>query len=72
MAWPVQPWGSMRTRKARPQRPNAYAIINTERLLALHEKFFAPLDPKSRRRILTTARVNGWDRGWGEPVELVG
>jgi hypothetical protein len=42
-----------------------YAALTTEQLLALHERHFAPLDRKGKRRILDSARRNGWDRGFG-------
>ena len=39
-------------------------LIPTPELLRLHERVFAPLDPVGRRRLLETARTNGWDRAW--------
>ena len=38
----------------------------TDHLLIEYERLFGPLEPKSRERILETARVHDWDRTWSE------
>jgi hypothetical protein len=48
----------------RPTRQD-YTALTTEQLLVLHERHFAPLDRKGKRRIIDSARRNGWDRGFG-------
>jgi hypothetical protein len=42
--------------------------LKTVDILALHEKVFAPLDPRAKRRIAHTASVNGWDRTWDDDI----
>jgi hypothetical protein len=42
-----------------------YTALTTEQLLLLHERHFAPLDRKGKRRIIDSARRNGWDRCFG-------
>lgn len=37
---------------------------STEHLLIVYERLFAPLEPKSKQRILASARMHGWDRTW--------
>ena len=39
-------------------------LVPTAELLRLYERVFAPLDSVGRRRLLETARTNGWDRAW--------
>ena len=57
---------AMPTRRARSRRSGQdFTVLTTEQLLALHERHFAPLDRKSKRRMLDSARRNGWDRGFG-------
>ena len=38
--------------------------LTTEQILKVYERVFAPLDRKTRARIVATARGNGWDRAW--------
>lgn len=46
------------------RRMKNFEILTTEQLLELHERHFAPLDPKSKQRIVGGARTRGWDRTW--------
>jgi hypothetical protein len=41
--------------------------LKTIEILALHERVFAPLDPRAKRRIAQNASMNGWDRTWDDP-----
>ncbi len=41
--------------------------LKTIEILALHERVFAPLDPRAKKRIAQTASINGWDRTWDDP-----
>ena len=38
--------------------------LGTPELLALHERWFGPLDARSKRRIVDGAAARGWDRPW--------
>jgi hypothetical protein len=49
------------TRQAQP-----FDLWTTEQLLSVYERAFGQLDPCARRRILATARLNGWDRDWDD------
>ena len=42
----------------------SFDLWTTEQLLAVYEKAFGQLEPHARRRIVETARTNGWDRSW--------
>lgn len=39
---------------------------STEHLLIVYERLFAPLEARSKQRILEAARARGWDRTWEE------
>ena len=43
--------------------------LKTIEILALHERVFAPLDPRAKKRIAQTASINGWDRTWDDPPD---
>jgi hypothetical protein len=53
----------LRHRKRR-QEP-VIETLSTVELLALHDRFFSPLALQAKLRITQSARINGWDRGWG-------
>lgn len=38
--------------------------LSTAQLLALHERYFGVVHPKSKQRILAAALERGWDRTW--------
>ena len=44
---------------------------STEQLLLVHQRYYGKLDAQARRRIVETARLNGWDRTWRDGVELL-
>jgi hypothetical protein len=48
-----------------------FDLWSTEQVLLVYERHFGKLDPKARRRILEDARLNGWDRTWGDGIELL-
>lgn len=54
----------MDVKKDRRVRLVPYDALPTEHLLSLHERLFAPLDPKGKRRILDAASRSGWDVRW--------
>jgi hypothetical protein len=49
----------------------SFDLWSTEQVLLVYERHFGKLDPKARRRIIEDARLNGWDRSWGDGVELL-
>jgi hypothetical protein len=44
---------------------------STEQLLLVYQRYYGKLDAQARRRIVDTARLNGWDRTWHDGVELL-
>lgn len=44
---------------------------STEQLLLVYQRYYGKLDAQARRRIVDTARLNGWDRTWRDGVELL-
>jgi hypothetical protein len=44
--------------------------VTTGELLDLHERHFAPLDPRGKQRIADAAILRGWDREWDAVEEL--
>jgi hypothetical protein len=50
---------------------NSFDLWSTEQVLLVYERYFGKLDPKARRRIVEDARLNGWDRTWGDGIELL-
>ncbi len=52
------------------RQSQSFDLWTTEQLLAVYEKAFSPLDPRARRRVVETARQNGWDRTWDD-LELI-
>jgi hypothetical protein len=49
----------------------SFDLWSTEQLLLVYQRYFGKLEPQSRRRILETARLNGWDRSWSGGAELL-
>jgi hypothetical protein len=49
----------------------SFDLWSTEQLLLVYQRYYGRLDTQARRRILETARLNGWDRSWREGVELL-
>ena len=49
----------------------AFEMWSTEQLLLVYQRYFGKLEPQTRRRIVETARLNGWDRSWGDGIELL-
>ena len=49
----------------------SFDLWSTEQLLLVYQRYYGKLDAQARRRILDTARLNGWDRSWREGVELL-
>ena len=49
----------------------SFDLWSTEQVLLVYERYFGKLDPKARRRIVEDARLNGWDRTWGDGIELL-
>jgi hypothetical protein len=47
----------------------SFDLWSTEQLLLVHQRYFGKLDARARRRILETARLNGWDRAWSSGAE---
>jgi hypothetical protein len=57
-------WTGMRTK-------TSFDLWSTEQVLLVYERHFGKLDPKARRRIIEDARLNGWDRSWGDGAALL-
>ena len=49
----------------------SFDLWSTEQVLMVYERYFGKLEPKARRRIIEDARLHGWDRSWGDGVELL-
>ena len=49
----------------------SFDLWSTEQLLLVYQRYYGKLDAQARRRILDTARLNGWDRTWHDGVELL-
>jgi hypothetical protein len=49
----------------------SFDLWSTEQLLLVYQRYYGKLDAQARRRILETARLNGWDRSWRDGVELL-
>src|SRR5881296_75244 len=39
----------------------SFDLWNTEQLLLVYQRYYGKLDAQARRRIVDTARLNGWD-----------
>ena len=56
-----------------PDAPNSLTVVAN--WIPMEEPaggpYFGKLDPKARRRIVEDARLNGWDRSWGDGIELL-
>jgi hypothetical protein len=50
---------------------SSFDLWSTEQVLLVYERYFGKLEPKARRRIVEDARLNGWDRSWGDGIELL-
>jgi hypothetical protein len=48
------------------ERGSTIETVGTSELLALHERYFGPLDSRSKVRITETARARGWDRSFAD------
>ena len=61
--------GTVRTLH-RPINTQALDGLTTEEILRMHERVFGPLSRQSKRRMVTRARMLGWDRAWSdtEPI----
>jgi hypothetical protein len=49
----------------------SFDLWSTEQLLLVYQRYYGKLDAQARRRIIETARLNGWDRSWRDGVELL-
>ena len=49
----------------------SFDLWSTEQLLLVYQRYYGKLDAQARRRIIETARLNGWDRAWRDGVELL-
>src|SRR5437773_2375285 len=49
----------------------SFDLWSTEQLLLVYQRYYGKLDAQARRRIVDTARLNGWDRAWRDGVELL-
>jgi hypothetical protein len=49
----------------------SFDLWSTEQLLLVYQRYYGKLDAQARRRIIETARLNGWDRTWRDGVELL-
>jgi hypothetical protein len=49
----------------------SFDLWSTEQLLLVYQRYYGKLDAQARRRIIETARLNGWDRAWRVGVELL-
>jgi hypothetical protein len=49
----------------------SFDLWSTEQLLLVYQRYYGKLDAQARRRIVETARLNGWDRTWRDGVELL-
>ena len=49
----------------------SFELWSTEQLLLVYQRYYGKLDAQARRRIVETARLNGWDRTWRDGVELL-
>jgi hypothetical protein len=49
----------------------SFELWSTEQLLLVYQRYYGKLDARARRRIIETARLNGWDRTWHDGVELL-
>lgn len=52
--------------RRRTDRTVGVESLSTAQLLALHERYFGFLHPKSKERILEAALRHGWDRSWDD------
>jgi hypothetical protein len=48
--------------RLRPGTLRAVELLTTPEILALHERLFGRLDPRTKQRIVQAARNRGWDR----------
>jgi hypothetical protein len=49
----------------------SFDLWSTEQLLLVYQRYYGKLHAQARRRIIETARLNGWDRTWRDGVELL-
>ena len=49
----------------------SFDLWSTGQLLLVYQRYYGKLDAQARRRIVDTARLNGWDRTWRDGVELL-
>jgi hypothetical protein len=49
----------------------SFDLWSTEQILLVYQRYYGKLDAQARRRIVETARLNGWDRTWRDGVELL-
>jgi hypothetical protein len=49
----------------------SFDLWSTEQILLVYQRYYGKLDAQARRRIIETARLNGWDRTWRDGVELL-
>ena len=49
----------------------SFDLWSTEQILLVYQRYYGKLDAQARRRIIETARLNGWDRSWRDGVELL-
>jgi hypothetical protein len=49
----------------------SFDLWSTEQILLVYQRYYGKLDAHARRRIIETARLNGWDRTWHDGVELL-
>ena len=57
--------GTVKMLHGRTRGP-ALDLLTTQEVLRMHERVFGRLDPQSKRRIVATARMRGWDRSWSD------
>ena len=49
----------------------SFDLWSTEQILLVYQRYYGKLDAQARRRIVETARLNGWDRTWRGGVEFL-
>jgi hypothetical protein len=63
--------GSLLPTARHPRCTTSFDLCSTEPLFLVDQRYHGGLDAQARRRVIETARLNGWDRAWRDGVELL-